>query len=360
VPTPRSNHAMVSCGEHVLVFGGWSIDNMTPLSHCELLHSDTLCWTHCSTRGSREPDPRGNPSLVYRRNCNSVVLFGGWNGVHALDDLWFLDMNTWQWIDVSRHKSNGKLWPKSRTDHTSVLWEKDETDIMLVFGGNIEGFGPCSELWAFHFCGDERSNPTWRNMKVHGPSPPARTSHASTIVGRGISAKMVIVGGTTSERGTGPGSMLCDAWILHLAGNENEDVQTWMKLDWSGDGLNRCRQTISAVNDKTIIWWGGYDGEATVSDGIGIWRGDIDNTDNNNDIVFEEKESIKAIVPKKDQENKSQLQERWQAEVPMREMDLPSEIIEKAKQLCIQKSSAQCVAKLCSHNEYQHARHSNS
>ena len=44
VPTPRSNHASVACGEHILTFGGWGADNVTALSHCELLHADTLCW----------------------------------------------------------------------------------------------------------------------------------------------------------------------------------------------------------------------------------------------------------------------------------------------------------------------------
>eukprot|EP00979_Chaetoceros_neogracilis_P017044 scaffold10174_cov237-Chaetoceros_neogracile.AAC.1 len=38
VPTHRSNHAMVACGDHIMVFGGWSVDNVTPLSDCELLH----------------------------------------------------------------------------------------------------------------------------------------------------------------------------------------------------------------------------------------------------------------------------------------------------------------------------------
>jgi len=67
VPTHRSNHAMVACGDHIMVFGGWSVDNVTPLSDCELLHVETLCWTHCSTRGSSEPSSRGNPTLAYSK-----------------------------------------------------------------------------------------------------------------------------------------------------------------------------------------------------------------------------------------------------------------------------------------------------
>jgi len=332
VPTPRSNHAMVACGEHILVFGGWSVDNMTPLSHCELLHSDTLCWTHCSTRGSIEPGPRGNPSLVYRRGSKSAVLFGGWNGIHALNDLWYLDMDVWQWHNISQERPKSDLWPTPRTDHTAVLWEaSEEKEIMLVFGGNIEGVGPSSELWALGFStGDGKSSRyilDWHQVKVTGPNPQARTSHTAAIVGKANSAKMIIVGGTNSERGTGPGSMLCDAWVLHLAADKHV-TQTWIKLDWSGSGLDRCRHSMSAVDENTLIWWGGYDGAIAVDDGIGIWRGDLRIAGEIQPSTGTEQELIS------DQSGESEkhtiLQERWAAEVPVREEDLPREVAEKA------------------------------
>lgn len=220
---------------------------------------------------------------------------------------------------------------------------------MLVFGGNIEGFGPSDELWALEFPAvifeennyDNSSSivPTWREVTVHGTSPPARTSHTAVIVGRGDSARMVIVGGTTSEKGTGPGSMLCDAWILHLSRKDDsrEEMYTWTKLDWSGIGLNRCRHSMAAVNDRTIIWWGGYDGEVAVDDGIGIWRGDLNNNDNNNTnnshvLEDEEDPNLETIQSKQEDEKKtSYLQERWQAEIPVREHDIPPKILEKVK-----------------------------
>jgi len=323
VPTPRSNHAMVTCGEHILVFGGWSIDNRTPLSHCELLHTNTLCWTHCSTRGIVEPGPRGNPTLVYSMGCNMAILFGGWNGKHALDDLWILDMTIWQWKNISKQQTDCAEWPSPRTDHTAVLWNKTkQKEVMLVFGGSIEGLGPCSELWALKFSKD--TSIAWQPIPMHGAAPPARTSHSASIVGEGNHAKMIIVGGTSLERGTGPASMLCDAWVLHLTQDANK-AHVWKQLDWSGTGLNRCRHSMTAINENTLVWWGGFDGTTAVDDGIGIWQGCLGEAVATNPTPV-------LSTDGDDEEQPSIMQERWAAEVPIREDDLPPELVTKAKQ----------------------------
>lgn len=338
VPTPRSNHASAACGEHIVIFGGWGVDNVTPLSNCELLHISSLCWTHCSTRGSSEPNPRGNPTLVFQRESNSVFLFGGWNGEHALNDVWCLDMNVWQWYNLTDKRDEEDIWPSPRTDHTAVLWETNqECDKMLVFGGNIEGFGPCSELWALDIPKRRHSNtitieqglhaPHWHQLKVSGPTPPARTSHSAAVVGKEDAPKMIIVGGTDSSRGVGRGSMLCDAWVLNVAG-EKDAHPMWMKLDWSGNGLNRCRHSMAAVDSTRVVWWGGYDGEMTVNDYAGVWQGYL-NLDSAVGSCTSEAANIASL--EKEKENWLPVQERWEAEVPVREEDLPPETLAKAK-----------------------------
>ena len=59
-------------------------------------------------------------------------------------------MNEWQWHNITCKRNDAsENWPRSRTDHSAVMWETDnDYDVMVVFGGNIEGIGPCSELWA--------------------------------------------------------------------------------------------------------------------------------------------------------------------------------------------------------------------
>jgi len=336
VPTRRSNHAAVACGDHVLVFGGWGVDNVTPLSHCELLHTETLCWTHCSTRGSSEPLPRGNPTLVYSEGANCAYLFGGWNGKQAFNDLWYLDMNTWQWGQISQNllvddgASNRCPWPSPRTDHTAAFWQCDNgCEHMLVFGGNVEGSGPTSELWDLqlsqkqHISKGEESY-SWKELEVSGPKPPPRTSHTTGMVGTGELARMVIVGGTSLSLGTGRGSMLCDAWILNL-GKVYCETPTWLKLDWSGYGLNRCRHSMVVVDSAMVLLHGGYDGEIAVTDCHCVWQGELSTTERCKKL--DQKQRIQLIK----KVDSHRLQERWEAEIPARVEDLPPEKLEKAK-----------------------------
>ena len=136
VPTARSNHAAVACGEHLLVFGGWAADGNTPLSHPELLHLVSRVWTHCSTTNA-PPSPRGNATLVYSQKRHLVILYGGWDRTTRLGDLHCLDMESWTWHEAATEAADGHAQPAPRTDHTAVLWRVDGTrELMLVFGGS--------------------------------------------------------------------------------------------------------------------------------------------------------------------------------------------------------------------------------
>ena len=306
VPTMRSNSAAVICGDYLLVFGGWGKDSQC-LDACELLHLDSLCWTHCSTRGESRPTPRGNPTLVYSESQNSAFLFGGWNKIERIDELWVLDMATWEWKQPDT-KSSGDAKPLGRTDHTSVLWAKSNgEEMMVVFGGSTQSNGASSELWTFGL-----GNLQWQQVLSFGPSP--RTSHCANIVGRGDSASMVVVGGTGN--GSGRSVISADAWILSL------QTMVWSKLAWTGSGVERCRHAMTTVeNSKNLLMWGGYDGVSLARDDNSVWLGGLE------DISVTTKAEDDAI---KSPEYK-RLQERWQAEVPLRESDLPTDILNKAK-----------------------------
>jgi hypothetical protein len=121
--------------------------------------------------------------------------------------------------------------------------------------------------------------------------------------------------------------MLCDAWVLNVAG-EKDAHPMWMKLDWSGNGLNRCRHSMAAVDSTRVVWWGGYDGEMTVNDYAGVWQGYL-NLDSAVGSCTSEAANIASL--EKEKENWLPVQERWEAEVPVREEDLPPETLAKAK-----------------------------
>ena len=213
VPTARSNHAAVACGDHMLVFGGWSADGTSPLSHPELLHLETLCWTHCSTV-NEPPSPRGNPTLVYSPRRHLVVVYGGWNRTERLDDCYCLDMESWRWILAAKDSGRAQQpEPCARTDHTAVLWCASATsERMLVFGGSTKR-GASDELWSLNCSNGDPASWRWTIDEAEmgrGPWPAPRTSHAAAIAGSGESAALIIVGGQDGSLGPGIRTLLAE------------------------------------------------------------------------------------------------------------------------------------------------------
>ena len=337
VPSIRSNSAATVCGsDHLLVFGGWGRDNLTPLSSCELLHLETLCWTHCSTRGSCKPPPRGNPTLVYSPCHNRAILFGGWNRIHRLNDLWSLDLGDWKWTQSTKPvlKESKAIWPRNRTDHSAVLWQQNEkSETMIVYGGSVEGCdsGTSGELW-FLDCSHKNSQEwIWDKIVIDGPNPPCRSSHSAAIVGKGKSASMIILGGTdVSTRGSGKAAIVGDAWLLVYLGLT--DRRSWIKLPWDGLGIQRCRHTMTVIGSSVFVW-GGWDGEGTVEDTLTLWHGSLDDHFLGQDEISKannrKSESGNNGLSNNKKNSHAFLQERWEAETPFRKAELPPYVLKQ-------------------------------
>ena len=308
VPTRRSNSAAVVCGDYLLMFGGWGQD-IQCLDSCELFHLETLFWTHCSTRGASQPSPRGNPTLIYSETRNEAILFGGWNKIDRLNELWALNMDAWEWKQLPP-TSVDEVWPLGRTDHSSVLWtDKSGNEYMLVFGGSIQGRGTCSELWSL-----DLKNMKWKEISTIGPSPLPRSSHSAVTVGQGDSSKMVVVGGTGN--GSGRCALTADAWVLSLQN------LVWSKLSWTGSGVQRCRHAMTVADQDKIIIWGGYNGESVVQEQESAWLGTF------NDKINEPRAPKRSLEQSRE---RKRMQQRWEAEIPVRESDLPDNELAKAK-----------------------------
>jgi hypothetical protein len=118
--------------------------------------------------------------------------------------------------------------------------------------------------------------------------------------------------------------MLCDAWILNLGQKDGIPCRpTWLKLDWSDSGVDRCRHSMAVVDAETLILYGGYDGEITVEERVGVWQGQLPRVEGKEGSVL----AAEAATTSK----RKQLQDRWEAEIPVRVEDLPPETLTKAK-----------------------------
>lgn len=311
VPTPRSNSAAVICGKILLVFGGWD-QNSRCIDHCDLLHLDSWCWTHCSTKSEVQPSARGNPTLVFSEFKNLVILFGGWNGQDRLSDLWTLDMNTWTWREVKRKEP----WPPARTDHASVLWKQEEgKETMVVFGGTVAGPGQSNDTWLW-----DLQTLQWTLMtKASDQSPKPRTSHCCVLVSQGEGARLLVAGGT--DVGSGSSNLTADAWVCFLK------QQLWVPLQWApSDGILRCRHSMVLADQSSIVWWGGYDGDTVVDEKASVWISHIEQR-----VKASGCDTGQRIEHSSNTDRNIQIQEVWQAEIPIRESDLPEDVLAKAR-----------------------------
>jgi len=86
---------------------------------------DTLTWTNPQTTGDRPCRRRAHTTCVYN-NC--IYVFGGGDGVQALNDTYMLDLSDMHWSEV---QTTGTL-PISRGYHTSNLIKSQ----FIVYGGS--------------------------------------------------------------------------------------------------------------------------------------------------------------------------------------------------------------------------------
>lgn len=331
VPTQRSNHAAIACGEHLLTFGGWAADNLTPLASPELLHLGSRCWTHCSTVND-PPPPRGNPTMVYSRRRHLAIIYGGWDRHERLADVWCLDMESWRWHSAATLAHD--TMPEGRTDHTSELWQSSACEEqMLCFGGSLKT-GASADLFALDCSGGDPASWSWHAADAaRGPKPPARTSHASALVGEREHAQLLIVSGQDSSRGPGAAAVLADAWILGPLGSPDKQ---WTRLDWELFPLRRCRHSIALAKNNTLaIVYGGFDGAATVDEHHSLFAAPLPTSVDH----CQEEEPIKKMLQ----------QEHWEAELPITEADLAEEERTKASKsrlpLAMAKALHRCAMK---------------
>jgi len=86
---------------------------------------ETLIWSSPTTTGNRPCKRRAHTTCVYN---NRIYVFGGGDGLQALNDTFELDLATMHWSEI---KTTGQI-PLSRGYHTSNIFKSQ----MIVFGGS--------------------------------------------------------------------------------------------------------------------------------------------------------------------------------------------------------------------------------
>lgn len=93
-PAARERHSADAIGEEIYVFGGF--DGTDFLADLWKLNS-SLEWSLVNTSGGNLLTPRSDHSTTLLDKGSSLVVLGGFDGKHYLNDFWVLDLDLKQW-----------------------------------------------------------------------------------------------------------------------------------------------------------------------------------------------------------------------------------------------------------------------
>lgn len=254
LPLPLRAMTCTTVGKKLVVFGGG--DGPAYYNDVYVLDTVNFRWSRPRILGERAPSKRrAHTACLYK---NGIYVFGGGDGIRALNDIWRLDVSdvnkmSWKLISGSSTASSSPpsssdkspggvkdLRPKARGYHTANMVGSK----LIIFGGS-DG-GECfNDVWVY----DVESH-IWK--AVHIPITFRRLSHTANIVG----SYLFVVGGHDGTEYSN------DVLLLNLV------TMTWDKrkvygLPPSGRGYHG-----TVLHDSRLLVIGGFDGSEVFSD---VW-----------------------------------------------------------------------------------------
>jgi len=252
LPLPLRAMTCTTVGKKLVVFGGG--DGPAYYNDVYVLDTVNFRWSRPRILGERAPSKRRAHTACLHKN--GIYVFGGGDGIRALNDIWRLDVTdvnkmSWKLISGSSSssppstsdKSTGAtkdLRPKARGYHTANMVGSK----LIIFGGS-DG-GECfNDVWVY-----DVETHTWK--AVHIPVTFRRLSHTANIVG----SYLFVVGGHDGNEYSN------DVLLLNLV------TMTWDKrkvygLPPSGRGYHG-----TVLHDSRLLVIGGFDGSEVFGD---VW-----------------------------------------------------------------------------------------
>ncbi|RFU76751.1 hypothetical protein TARUN_5478 [Trichoderma arundinaceum] len=241
IPMPLRAMTCTAVGKKLVVFGGG--DGPAYYNDVYVLDTVNFRWSKPRIVGDKLPSKRrAHTACLYK---NGIYVFGGGDGVRALNDIWRLDVSdtskmSWRLISSAEKPSQGsrERRPKARGYHTANMVGSK----LIIFGGS-DG-GECfDDVWIYDV---ERH--IWKLVNI--PITFRRLSHTATIVG----SYLFVIGGHD-------GHEYCnDVLLLNLV------TMTWDKrkaygLPPSGRGYHG-----TVLYDSRLLVVGGFDGSDVFGD----------------------------------------------------------------------------------------------
>lgn len=241
IPMPLRAMTCTAVGKKLVVFGGG--DGPAYYNDIYILDTVNFRWTKPRILGDKVPSKRrAHTACLYK---NGIYVFGGGDGVRALNDVWRLDVSDttkMSWKLISRAEKNGigpkDYRPKARGYHTANMVGSK----LIIFGGS-DG-GECfDDVWVYdveqHF---------WKSVTI--PVNFRRLSHTATIVG----SYLFVMGGHDGNEYSN------DMLLLNLV------TMTWDKRKTYGKAPSGRGYHGTVLYDSRLVVIGGFDGSEVFRD----------------------------------------------------------------------------------------------
>lgn len=255
VPVPLRAMTCTAVGKKLVIFGGG--DGPAYYNDVYVLDTVNFRWSRPRIVGDRVPSKRrAHTACLYK---NGIYVFGGGDGVRALNDIWRLDVGdfakmSWELVSgpsspgpssqraspVSRDPAGAGAAPKARGYHTANMVGSK----LIIYGGS-DG-GECfNDVWVY-----DVNARAWKPVTI--PVTFRRLSHTATIVG----SYLFVIGGHDGNEYSH------DVLLLNLV------TMTWDQrkvygLPPSGRGYHG-----TVLYDSRLMVIGGFDGSEVFGD---VW-----------------------------------------------------------------------------------------
>lgn len=241
IPMPLRAMTCTAVGKKLVVFGGG--DGPAYYNDVYVLDTNNFRWTQPRIVGEKIPSKRrAHTACLYK---NGIYVFGGGDGVRALNDVWRLDVSdsskmSWKLISGPEKagQANKHRRPQARGYHTANMVGSK----LIIYGGS-DG-GECfDDVWVY-----DVETQVWKAVNI--PLTYRRLSHTSTIVG----SYLFVIGGHD-------GSEYCnDVLLLNLV------TMTWDKRKVYGRIPAGRGYHGTVLHDSRLFVIGGFDGTEVFGD----------------------------------------------------------------------------------------------
>lgn len=241
IPMPLRAMTCTAVGRKLVVFGGG--DGPAYYNDVYVLDTTNFRWSKPRILGDKVPSKRrAHTACLYK---NGIYVFGGGDGVRALNDVWRLDVTdvnkmSWKLISSAERVAPGTKdsRPKARGYHTANMVGSK----LIIFGGS-DG-GECfDDVWVYdveaHF---------WKAVPI--PVTFRRLSHTSNIVG----SYLFVIGGHDGSEYSN------DVLLLNLV------TMSWDKRRVYGRAPSGRGYHGTVLYDSRLLIIGGFDGSEVFGD----------------------------------------------------------------------------------------------